>query len=52
MTKNFKAHRRGWTMMYIAYFEFTIEDTTQYFDVSVALKLGLAGTAGTIPLIN
>ena len=39
-------------MTYMAYVEFAIEDTTQKFDVSVALKLGFAGAARTIPLVN
>ena len=52
MTKNFKAYHRWWTMTYMAYVEFAIEDTTQKFDVSVSLKLRFAGTARRIPLIN
>ena len=51
MAENFKAYHRGWTMAYISYAEFAIEDTTQKFDVSVALKLRFACAARTIPLI-
>ncbi|MBR7100790.1 MAG: hypothetical protein IKC74_00730 [Clostridia bacterium] len=37
MTENFKAYHRGWTMTYMAYVEFAIEDTTQKFDALTTL---------------